>query len=76
MMGYILYVYRKIENYELKVVDNVADLIDLVERQNKECGLSRIVTGPGWNKDEKIVIDNSKYYPIILFEKDKTVNLG
>ena len=53
--------YRKVENYQLKVVDSIQELFDLINKKNIENGLCRVISGPGWCKDEEILIEGHSY---------------
>ena len=54
--------YKNIENYKLKLVDSIADLQKIVSEKNAEVGLSKMLTGPGWSREEEIVIDNCSFH--------------
>lgn len=55
--------YKKISNYKLLVVDTINELIDFIDKQNTEGdGLCKVVTGPAWNINEDIVIENKKFH--------------
>lgn len=54
--------YKKIENYELKVFDNVADLFSIINKKDKADNLCKVVTGPGWSMKDDIVIEDKKYH--------------
>jgi hypothetical protein len=53
--------YEKIEKYQAKVTDSIDELFEIIESKNEECGLSRVVCGPGWNKEEDIEIDGKNF---------------
>lgn len=64
---------NKINNYDLKIVENIKELIDLIKIKNKEVGLSRIIAGYAWewktknnfsnlnNEEKNSLIKNSVY---------------
>ncbi len=54
--------YRKIDNYQAKVVDNIETLFDVIHEKDSQLGLCRVLTGPGWTKSEDIVIDGQTYH--------------
>ena len=54
--------YRNIMNYEIKVFDHISELFSAINEKNRKCSLSRIVTGPGWNMEEPIIIENHQYH--------------
>lgn len=60
--------YVKISGYELTVVDSAAELFDMIGTREKEGGLCRVVTGPGWAIEQPIIIDDLK----LQWEKDVT----
>ena len=53
--------YKKIADYKLDVVDDIEKLFLILDEKNTEDGLSKVVTGPGWTKDQDIVIDGHVY---------------
>lgn len=55
--------YKVISNYDLRVVDDIRVLFELIRRKNdgQSEQLSKVVCGPGWGKDEDIVIDGESY---------------
>lgn len=53
--------YKKIKNYELKVLDGIEDLFSIVNKKNTTNSLSKVVTGPGWSIAETIMIEGKKY---------------
>ena len=54
--------YRNIMNYDIKVFDHISELFNAINEKNRKCSLSRIVTGPGWNMEEPIIIENHQYH--------------
>ena len=54
--------YRRIENYELKVLDSMGELQKLIREHNSEVGLCRIMAGPAWTRDSDILIDGEVYH--------------
>ena len=57
----ILKDYKKIANYQTHVFDNVEELFTKIDEYEKEVGLCKVICGPGWNFQEKIVIDGKEY---------------
>lgn len=53
--------YQKISDYELVVTDSVSELVSLIAEKDAELGLCRLVTGPGWKREEKILIDDKEF---------------
>ncbi len=53
--------YRQINGYEFKVVDSIEKLFSIIKSKNSCEKLCKIVTGPGWGKEEKIEIEGEKY---------------
>lgn len=54
--------FQKIENYDLKVVDCVEVLFEMIADRNESDGLSRVVTGPGWAVKDNISINGREYH--------------
>lgn len=54
--------YKKISNYQAKVVDNIDELFSIIHDKDKEEGLCAVVCGPGWGIEEDIVIENRTYH--------------
>ena len=59
--GLTIHDYKKIENYQVNVVDSVEELFDLIDEKNTEHDYCRVVCGPGWSRDEKIIIEGKSY---------------
>lgn len=53
--------YKPIENYDVRVIDNVEDLFGTIEEKEETEGLSRVICGPGWGKNEDILIEGHSY---------------
>ncbi len=53
--------YQHFDGYELKVVDNIQDLFFIIREKKEKEDLCKIVTGPGWGKEEAIEIEGEKY---------------
>lgn len=53
--------YCQIDNYTLQVVDSVSELFEIINNQEPR-ELCKVVTGPGWGIEEKIVIDGNVYH--------------
>ncbi len=53
--------YKHINNYQLKVVDHIDSLFDLIIERNKEVGLCKVVAGPGWSMNENIEIEGKSF---------------
>lgn len=78
--------YQKIDGYQTKVTDTINDLFDIISSKNDEFGLSRVVCGPGWNKEESIIIDgqtfnwaggkNTDVYSILSIHKSQGFDLN
>lgn len=58
--------YSEISNYKLATVESIDDLMSIIGHHQKEGGLSKVVAGPGWTKDEDIVIEDQ----IMRWKKD------
>lgn len=56
-----VHMYRKINNYELKVFDKITDLFSIIDEKNVQDSLCRVVSGPGWSIEDKIIIDGNEY---------------
>ena len=54
------YDYRIINNYSLQVFDSVDDLYNAVIDKDAKYGLCKVVTGPGWSFEDKIIVDGRK----------------
>ena len=54
--------YKKVNNYQAKVVDNIDELFSVIHDKDKEEGLCAVVCGPGWGIEEDIVIENRTYH--------------
>lgn len=78
--------YQKIDKYQAKVTDTIDELFDIIKKKNDECGLSRVVCGPGWSKEESIEIDgqifrwagekNTDVYSILSIHKSQGFDLN
>lgn len=53
--------YRNIPDYDLKVFDDVEDLLSIIHEKNKSDNLCKVVTGPGWSIEDTIIIDGKTY---------------
>ncbi len=53
--------YKTITDYELRVFENVKMLFQGVIEKDLNDNLCKIVTGPGWGKEEKIGIEGEEY---------------
>ena len=53
--------YRNIPNYDLKVFDNAKELISIIREKGEHSNLCKVVTGPGWSKNDEIIIDGQEY---------------
>ena len=54
--------YKQINDYELKVVDSMAQLEEMILNKNKDYDLCKLLAGPAWNKNEAIIIDGKQYH--------------
>lgn len=54
--------YKCFDGYKTLVVDNINDLFVNIEKNDTKYGLCRVVCGPGWKKDEAIVIQGNTYH--------------
>ena len=55
--------YKKILGYELRIVDDIRELMRFIDFQNTEGdGLCKVIAGPGWNIQEDIIIENEVYH--------------
>ncbi len=55
--------YKTINNYTLKIVDSINDLIKLIDYQNTEGdGLCKLTAGPAWTMNEDIVIEDRTFH--------------
>lgn len=54
--------YKKIDNYQAKVIDNIEELFLIIHEKNDEEGLSSVVCGPGWGIEEEIIIEGKTYH--------------
>lgn len=50
--------YKKISNYQVKVMDSLDELFELIRQKNLQEGLCNVVCGPGWGLEEDIIIEN------------------
>lgn len=53
--------FERIENYDLKVVNHVEELFEMIANRNESDGLSRVVTGPGWAANKPISINDREF---------------
>lgn len=53
--------YKKINNYQAKVVESIEELFSIIHDKDKEEGLCAVVCGPGWGIEEDIVIEDKSY---------------
>lgn len=53
--------YKSINNYKVKVCDSIVELFDIINKKRERFDLCQVVCGPGWSKDEKIIIENQTY---------------
>lgn len=53
--------YKPIVGYQVKVMDSITDLFEIVNQKQSIDGLCGVVTGPGWSSEEIIVIDENCY---------------
>lgn len=65
--------YKNIENYQLKLVDSISDLQNIVAEKNFEVGLSKMLSGPGWSREEEITIDNCSYHWVSENADEKSI---
>ena len=56
-----VYDYKKIDDYELHVYDNIEDLFSMIRIKRQLDMLCEVVTGPGWSMEEAIIIDGKEY---------------
>lgn len=54
--------YKHFDDYQTLVVDDISELFEDVEKNNIKYGLCRVVCGPGWKKDEDILIQGNTYH--------------
>ena len=57
-----LYDYKKIDNYELRVFDNIEELFSMINTKKQLDMLCEVVAGPGWSLEETIIIDGKEYH--------------
>ena len=53
--------YKLFDNYEVKVFDDIENLVAAIEGKDDTNKLCRIVTGPGWSIEEPIYIEGKRY---------------
>ena len=53
--------YKSIVDYQVKVVDSITELFELINQKQNQDGLCGVVTGPGWSSEEAIVIEGNSY---------------
>lgn len=53
---------KHIDNYTTKVVDDITDLFEEINDDDEKEGLSEVIAGPGWSKNEDIVIQGHTYH--------------
>lgn len=54
--------YEIIDNYKLKVVKSIQELMEVVTAENSKNGLCKVITGPGWAMKEDIEIDGDVFH--------------
>ena len=50
--------YMLIQNYEVRIIDHIEDLFEIINKKEQSDGLCRVVCGPGWGAKEDIIIEN------------------
>lgn len=53
--------YKSIVGYQIKVVDSITELFELINQKQSQDGLCGVVTGPGWSSEETIEIEGNCY---------------
>lgn len=53
--------YMLIQNYEVRIIDHIEDLFEIINKKEQSDGLCRVVCGPGWGAKEDIIIENRVY---------------
>lgn len=53
--------YKTINNYSVKVCDSIAEFFGEINEKRKKFDLCQVVCGPGWGKEEKIIIENQVF---------------
>lgn len=53
--------YKPIVGYQIKVMDSITDLFDIINQKQAVDGLCGVVTGPGWASEETIEIEGNSY---------------
>lgn len=55
--------YLPISDYKIQIVDQIDELIEFIEYQNREGnGLCKVIAGPGWNIKEDICIEDKVFH--------------
>ncbi len=54
--------YKRINGYDLKVVDSMDELESKLFDKNKEYNLCKLLAGPAWNRNETIILDGKQYH--------------
>ena len=53
--------YKPILGYQIKVMDSITELFEIINQKQAKDGLCGVVTGPGWASEENIEIDGNCY---------------
>ena len=65
--------FKKIEDYDLKVVDSMQQLETMLSAKNNEYDLCKLLAGPAWSKNEPILIDNHQYHWVDKKDDDSCI---
>jgi hypothetical protein len=53
--------YKPVIGYQVKVMDSIIELFEIVNQKQLQDGLCGVVTGPGWSSEENIEIEGKCY---------------
>lgn len=65
--------YKKIEDYDLKVVDSMQQLETMLSEKNSEYDLCKLLAGPAWSKNEPIIVDSRQYHWVDKKDDDSCI---
>lgn len=85
--GLTVHDYHKIENYQVKVIEDIDTLFSIINEMNQRVGLCSVVCGPGWAKNENIMIEgkslhwaneknDTKEYSVVSIHKSQGFDLN
>lgn len=65
--------FKRINDYDLKVVDSMDELESRIFAKNKEYDLCKLLAGPAWTKGETIILDGKPYHWVDKKDDDSCI---